>query len=280
MRNFKDRVAVITGAGGGIGSAIAENLANKGCHLALLDINQQALDEVKAKLASTSVNITTHIADVTDKKAYAKTAQEVLKAHGGINILVNNAGITLQKEFNTHSLEDLEWIIGINLWGVVYGCHFFKEALEAADEAHVINLSSMAAFAGFPSQSTYCMTKKAVQGLSDSLWAEWQLKGIGVTSVHPGAIRTNIIMATLEASDNVEAAKRNNEMAMKTATAPEKAADLIAQAIAKNKKRLLIGLDAKILNFLAWIAPGFVNWAMKKIAQKINKDMQALKASS
>ena len=171
-------------------------------------------------------------------------------------------------------------MININLWGVVYGCHFFKDALAAADEAHVVNMSSMAAFAGFPNQSTYVFTKMAVQGLSDTLWAEWSTKGIGVTSVHPGAIRTNIMLATLNDSDNIDAAKRNQQMAMKNATPPEDAARMIVDAVSKNKKRLLIGKDAKILHFLAWIAPGLVNWLMKVIARKNQRDYEAYLAKN
>ena len=280
MKNFNNKVAVITGAAGGIGSALAFELAERGCHLALCDIDENALEAVANTLETANVNITTHKLDVTKKSEFSRVSKDILTHHGGVNLVINNAGITLQKSFNNHSMKDLERIININLWGVIYGCHFFKEALAAADSAHLVNISSMAAFAGFPNQSTYVLTKKAVQGLSDSLWAEWSTNNIGVTSVHPGAIRTNIMLATMDSSDNLDAAKRNMEMAMKNATAPEDAARMIISAVSKNKKRLLIGKDAKILNFLSWIAPGLVNWLMKVIARKNQRDYEAYLAKN
>ncbi|MGC6511488.1 MAG: SDR family NAD(P)-dependent oxidoreductase [Parvibaculales bacterium] len=283
MKDFTDKVSVITGAAGGIGSALAFELAGKGSHLALCDVDETALSAVAESLKESGVKVTTHVLDVTKKSQFSRVYKDILKSHSKVNLVINNAGITLQKSFNNHSIKDLERMININLWGVVYGCHFFKDALADAaetDEAHVVNLSSMAAFAGFPNQSSYVFTKMAVQGLSDTLWAEWSTKGIGVTSVHPGAIRTNIMLATLNESDNLDAAKRNLKMAMKNATPPEDAARMIVDAISKNKKRLLIGKDAKILNFLAWIAPGLVNWLMKLIARKNQRDYEAYLAKN
>jgi len=280
LKNFTDKVSVITGAAGGIGSALAAELAGRGSHLALCDIDEEALAKLDKSLKKTGVTITTHVLDVTKKAQFSRTSKDIIKSHGKVNLVINNAGITLQKSFNNHSMQDLERIININLWGVVYGCHFFKDALEAAEEAHIVNLSSMAAFAGFPNQSTYVLTKMAVQGLTDTLWAEWSTKGIGATSVHPGAIRTNIMAATMQDSDNLDAAKRNMDMAMKSATPPDVAARLIVDAVVKNKKRLLIGKDAKILHALAWVAPGLVGWLMKVIARKNQRDYEAYLAKT
>jgi len=241
-------IAVITGAGGGLGSALARDLAERGCALALADISKEALQKTTSSLSSKAGKVTQHIVDVTDRKAMKKFRDDVLTGHGGVNILINNAGITLQKSFSTHSLEDWERIVGINLWGVIYGCHFFDEALTAAKQAHVINLSSMSAFLGLPGQSSYCATKAGV------LWAEWSLKGIGLTSVHPGAIRTDMIIATLEESDDIEQAKKNYAIAH----------------IEKNKMRLRIGKDAYIFHYISRFMPGLGNVIMKKIAAKLS----------
>jgi len=261
-------VAVITGAGGGLGSALAQSLAAKGCSLALADISKDALAKTAQNLPAT-IKVSQHIVDVTDRKAMEKFRDEVLEAHGGVNILINNAGITLQKSFSTHSLSDWDRIIGINLWGVIYGCHFFDEVLTQAQEAHLVNLSSMSAFLGLPGQSSYCGTKAGVQLITDSLMAEWGLKNIGVTSVHPGAIRTNMIMATLAESDDVEQAKKNFEIAHKTGVDAEFAARKIIRAIEKNTPRLKIGRDAYIFHFIMRYMPGFGNFIMRKIAQKL-----------
>jgi len=263
-------IAVITGAGGGLGSALARDLAERGCALALADISKEALQKTTSSLSSKAGKVTQHIVDVTDRKAMKKFRDDVLTGHGGVNILINNAGITLQKSFSTHSLEDWERIVGINLWGVIYGCHFFDEALTAAKQAHVINLSSMSAFLGLPGQSSYCATKAGVQLLTDSLWAEWSLKGIGLTSVHPGAIRTDMIIATLEESDDIEQAKKNYAIAHKTGVNADYAAAKIVHAIEKNKMRLRIGKDAYIFHYISRFMPGLGNVIMKKIAAKLS----------
>jgi len=266
----KGHVAVITGAGGGLGGALAQALAAKGCHLALADISKDALAKTVASLSSGAGNVTQHVVDVTDRKAMEAFRDDVLKEHGGVNILINNAGITLQKNFSTHSLDDWDRIMGINLWGVIYGCHFFDEALTEAKDSHVVNLSSMSAFLGLPGQSSYCATKAGVQLLTDSLWAEWGLKGIGATSVHPGAIRTNMIMATLEESDDIEQAKKNFDIAHKTGVDAEYAAAKIIRGIEKNKMRLKIGRDAYIFHIIMRFMPGLGNVVMKKIAAKLS----------
>ena len=269
MKITDKTVAVITGAGGGLGSALARGLAKKGCHLALADISEEALNSTVKSLAKSSSIVTTHVVDVTSREAMTQFAQNVLERHAGVNILINNAGITLQKSFSTHSLDDWDRMVGINLRGVIYGCHLFDKALSDADDAHVVNLSSMSAFLGLPGQSSYCATKAGVQLLTDSLWAEWGQKNIGVTSVHPGAIRTNMILATLEESDDIEQAKKNFDIAHKTGVDAEFAAGKIIRAIETNKKRVKIGKDAYIFHFIMRFMPRFGNFVMKKIAQKL-----------
>jgi len=271
MRIEQGQTAVITGAGGGLGGALAVELGAKGFNLALVDISADALEKTKGSLPSTTGKVTLHTVDVTSAEAMQKLADEVVAQHGGLNLLINNAGITLQKNFSTHSLEDWQRIVGINLWGVIHGCHVFDEALGEAAKvsgAHVVNISSMSAFAGLPAQSSYCATKAAVQLLSESLWAEWSLRGIGVTSVHPGAVRTDMIMATLEDSDDVEAAKKNYDMAHKMGIDVDKAAQKIIRAVEKNKRRKIIGKETYIIHYLSRFAPWLASAAMKSIAKK------------
>ena len=262
-------IAVITGAGGGLGSALAQGLAEKGCALALTDISKEALEKTAASLSPNAGKVTQHVVDVSDRKAMTRFRDDVITAHGGVNILINNAGITLQKNFSTHSLDDWDRMLGINLHGVIYGCHLFDDALTAAKDAHVINLSSMSAFLGLPGQSSYCATKAGVQLLTDSLWAEWKLKNIGVTSVHPGAIRTDMIMATVEESDDVEQAKKNYALAHKTGVDTEYAAAKIIRAIEKDNMRLRIGKDSYIFHYISRFMPRLGRFATKKIAAKL-----------
>ncbi len=264
MRHFDGRVAVITGAAGGLGRALSGELAGRGCHLALTDVDEAALAAAAAGLEHHGVNVTTHRVDVTDREQMARLPAAVTASHGGVNLLVNNAGITLQKSFATHSLADWDRVVGINWWGVLHGCHFFLPALREADEAHIVNLSSMLGFLGMPMQSSYSATKAAIKGLSEALWAELAVEGIGVTSVHPGAIRTEMMQATISDSDDLDLAKRSYDLQQRFGISPEKAAAKIVRAVQRGKMRVRIGPDAFLLDWLKRLLPTAIHKPMKK----------------
>jgi len=256
MKVKAGQVAVVTGAGGGVGRCLAKQLAAQGVNLALVDINPEALAGTQVAIAASGVKSTLHEVNITDLAQMEKLVEHVLAEHGAVNMLINNAGITMQKSFENHSIADWQRMLDINLWGVIYGCKLFLPALkEAASShnnggAHIINLSSMSAFIGLPMQSSYCTVKAGVNLLSESLYAELHDYGIGVTSVHPGAIKTDMIKATLGDSDNLEQTKKNFEFAQKTGVTPEHAAERIIDAIAKNRVRIRIGKDAVMLDVL------------------------------
>ena len=268
MQGFNDKVAVSAGAGGGLGGALAKALARRGCHLALVDYNPDRLEKTLSTLTETNVKLSTHIADVTDKKRMAALPDEIVAEHGRVDLLINNAGITLQKSFDTHSIEDWERIVNLNFWGVLYGCKFFKPFLEKSTEAHVVNMSSMTGMLGLPAQSSYCATKAAVKGLTESLWAEWGAAGIGVTSVHPGAIKTDMMQATLKDSDDLAAAQKNIEMVAKIGRAPDAAAEKILRAVQKKKMKVLVGKDAVIMDAMKRFTPGLIHGLFAKVARK------------
>ncbi|MGH0034039.1 MAG: SDR family NAD(P)-dependent oxidoreductase [Myxococcota bacterium] len=265
MKKLENRVAVVTGAGGGIGGALARELAGRGCHLALVDVGADALAASAEAVAHSGVRVSQHVTDVSDRQRMSRLPDAVLEAHGAVHLLVNNAGITLQKSFATHSLEDWDRVVGVNWWGVLHGCHFFLDALRAAEEAHIVNLSSMVGFAGLPMQSSYCATKAAVKGLSESLWAELANEGIGVTAVHPGAIRTEMIQATLAESDDLEFAKRSYDLAQRVGCSPEKAARRIVDAVVRGKLRVRIGADSFLLDWLKRCLPVAIHKPMRRI---------------
>ena len=245
IKGFRDKVAVNTGGGSGIGQALACQLADKGCHLALVDVNRKGMQQTRKKLAASGVTVSMHVADVSDREAMAALADEVIAEHGRVNLLFNNAGITYAKTFEGHTLEDWERIIGINLWGVIYGCHFFLPYLkEQAGDAHIINLSSMVAFVGPPEQTSYSTTKSAIKGFSESLWAELHGEGVGVTVVHPGAIRTAIMDEALKSAEDQDAFARTKALADKMAMPVDKAAKKILKAVKKDKMRVVVGADA------------------------------------
>jgi hypothetical protein len=260
IKSFEDRVAVITGGGSGIGQALAWQLADKGCNLALVDVNRKGMQETKKGISNKDVKVSLHVADVSSEKAMAKLADDVIDAHGQVNLLFNNAGITYAKSFEGHSLEDWKRIIGINIWGVIYGCHFFLPHLKQQEgDAHIINLSSMVAFLAPPQQTSYSTTKSAIQGLSESLWAELHGEGVGVTVVHPGAIRTNIMDEALKSAEDKEGFARTTSMVNKMAMPVEKAAKKIIKAVKKDKMRVVIGFDAMLFEGAKRALPNLSN---------------------
>ncbi|MBW2162569.1 MAG: SDR family oxidoreductase [Deltaproteobacteria bacterium] len=234
-RNLDERVAVVTGAASGIGRAIAQNLADKGCHLALVDVNEAGLEETRSTVARNDRRCTTHIADVSDKARMQALPDEVAAAHGQVHILVNNAGVSVGSFFADHSIEDAEWVIGVNLWGVVYGCKFFLPHLKQADWAQIVNISSLFGFFGMPGQACYSMTKAAVKALSEALWTELANTSVSVTSVHPGVIRV--------------------EMADKYGLDPDKVGRLVARAIERKQRRLIVGGDARAAHWFTRALP-------------------------
>ena len=140
MKVLRDRVAVVTGAGSGIGRATVERLAREGCSLALVDIDAERLIETSKALEATEVKVTLHTADVADPTRMAALHAEVVAQPGAVHIVVNNAGVSVLKTFEQHTLDDFQWLVGINFWGVIHGCKFFLPELLKADEAHIENV--------------------------------------------------------------------------------------------------------------------------------------------
>ncbi|MEZ5569886.1 MAG: SDR family NAD(P)-dependent oxidoreductase [Halioglobus sp.] len=245
IKSFENKVAVITGGGSGIGRALALALGEQGCHLALADVNEQGMQQTKRLLRGKGLKISLHATDVSDKRAMKALAEDVIARHGRVNLLFNNAGITISRTFEHHSLADWEKIIGINLWGLIYGCHFFLPHLQQqANDAHIVNLSSMVAFVGPPSQTSYSTTKAAIKGFSESLWAEVHSQGIGVTVVHPGAIKTAIMDEAASSADDPEVFAKTRALVDKIAMPADKAVKKILKAVRKDKMRVVVGADA------------------------------------
>jgi NAD(P)-dependent dehydrogenase (short-subunit alcohol dehydrogenase family) len=257
MKDFSGRVAAITGAGSGIGRALAHALARQGAHLALSDIDDPSLAETVAQCEGFGVKITSRHLDVADRAAVYAWADQVVADHGTVNLIINNAGVALGATVESVSYEDFEWLMNINFWGVVYGSKAFLPHLKQSGEGHIVNLSSVFGLISVPSQSAYNSAKFAVRGFTDSLRMELEIEGanVSVTTIHPGGIKTNIARnARMDASvrdvaGDPEKAVRDFERAF--ITSPEKAAQQILTAIRRDRRRALIGPDAKAIDLVS-----------------------------
>jgi NAD(P)-dependent dehydrogenase (short-subunit alcohol dehydrogenase family) len=257
MKSVRGRVAAITGAGSGIGRALADALVRQGAHLALCDIDDTALAETVAQCEGFGVKITSEHVDVADRSAVYNWADRVIADHGRVNLIINNAGVALGASVESMSYEDFEWLMNINFWGVVYGTKAFLPHLKLSGEGHIVNLSSVFGLISVPSQSAYNAAKFAVRGFTDTLRMELTIEGadVSVTTVHPGGIKTNIARhARLDASvraiaGDPENAVRDFERAF--ITSPEKAARQILTAVRRDRRRALIGPDAKAIDLVS-----------------------------
>ena len=262
MKDFKNKVAAITGAGSGIGRALALNLAKKGCHLALSDINMVGLKETTNLLKEYDVKVTSQKLDVADRKAIYAWAEKVVADHGKVNLIFNNAGVALGSSVEGMSDDDLEWMMDINFWGVVNGTRAFMPHLKASGEGHIINISSIFGLAGIPSQSAYNASKFAVRGFTESLRQELDMSKscVSATSVHPGGIKTNIA-ASARFADNMQDLMGQAEADAKEKfeklfiTSADKASKVILRGLRRNQRRVLIGPDAHLVDMMVRFMP-------------------------
>ena len=245
MRDIKGAVAVVTGAASGIGRALAVDFAKRGAQLALADVNSAGLEETRALLGQATAR--TYIVDVSKAASVEDFAHAVERDFGRSSLLVNNAGVALMGMLTEVSLEDMEWLMGINFWGVVHGCKFFLPLLQREKDAHIVNLSSIFGLIGPPGQTAYAASKFAVHGFSQSLREELRAtSAIKVTSVHPAGIATPIAHSARAGRGVTAAARQEAEEWFKKAAliTPEEASRVIIKGILGNKNRVLIGSDA------------------------------------
>ncbi len=261
MKDFKNKVAAITGAGSGIGQQLAVLLAKSGCHLSLSDVNEQGLANTVELTKGTGVTVTTAKVDVANREQMAAWAQQTAQDHGKVNLIFNNAGVALGSTVEGMSYSDLEWLMGINFWGVVYGTKEFLPLIKATRDGHIINISSLFGLTAQPTQSAYNASKFAVRGFTEALRQELDMEncGVSVTCVHPGGIRTNIAKAA-RMNDSIKSIGMDPEKSIKQfdkllRCPPEVAAQTILNAVLNNDRRVLIGNDAKVLDVIQRILP-------------------------
>lgn len=255
---FKGRIAVVTGAASGIGQALARDFARRGCTLAISDINADRLETLAGELRRQGVTVLAQAMDVSDREAFFAFADRVIGELGGADIVVNNAGVALVGSIDSLPIEQIEWLMGINFWGVVHGTKAFLPHMLAKASGSIVNISSVFGLIGVPGQGAYCAAKFAVRGFTETLRQEVHGSGVHIGCVHPGGIKTNIAASArvVELPAGAESAeviaKRFEEIAR---TTPEAAAATIIRGIERRSPRILIGPDARVISGLVRLLP-------------------------
>ncbi len=274
MKTFSGKVAAITGAGSGIGRALALRLARRSCHLALCDVNERSLAGTVESARRTGVKVTGDRVDVADREAVYRWADRVAEEHGRVNLVFNNAGVALGSTIEGGSYEDFEWLFGINFWGVVHGTKAFLPHLRASGEGHVVNVSSVFALISVPGQGAYNASKAAVRGFTDALRMELEMSGapVSATSVHPGGINTNIALSS-RSDASIKALGLDEEGGREKfdkllVTDADEAAKAILRAVEKNKRRVLLGREAYFIDGMVRLLPSAYQHAVKRFVRR------------
>lgn len=266
MQNFHQKVVVLTGAGSGIGRALAQQLASEGARLVLVDWQEDSLHETQALIGGQGLCVPL---DVSQKEAVYALAKRVKDEMGQVDLVINNAGVALPQQLLEHTpYEDYEKVINVNMWGVIYGSLAFLPYLRERPEAGLINVSSIFGIVGYPTSGAYCVSKFAVRGFTETLRQELAHTHVYVGCVHPGGIRTNIVR-NIPIADEKQRARFVDKFDRSAQTTPEQAALTILDGIRSRKKRILIGKDAKFLDFMARLLPnGYDTFSMKGFSPK------------
>src|SRR5216684_5500902 len=281
MSFLSDGMAVVTGAGSGIGRALAQQLAAAGSAVALADIDEARLSQTAESLLTKGAQVTTHVVDVADEAAVRSFAEDVGKRHERVTLLINNAGVSLHGDFEEISLDDFRWLMNINFWGTVYGVNYFLPLLKREKRAQIVNLSSIFGIIAPAGQCPYAASKFAVRGFTEVLRHELEGTSVGVSCVHPGGIRTPIAK-NARIGPGVHPSIRELNLARfdrHAITSPESAADRIVRGVKRNEQRILVGQDAVRLDRLQRLLPIRYWKILLKQGEKERKEMAKAGAS-
>ena len=251
MEGFAGKVAVVTGAGSGIGQALAIELARSGAKVAISDVDVEGLAATEERLKAIGAPVRSDRLDVTEREAFLSYADAVNDHFGTVNQIYNNAGIAFTGDIEISQFKDIERVMDVDYWGVVNGTKVFLPHLIASGDGHVVNISSIFGLFSVPGQAAYNSAKFAVRGFTEALRQEMILAGhpVKVTTVHPGGIKTAIARNST-AAEGLEVASWRRRSTRLARTSPQKAARIILDAVRKNKARALVGPDAKVLDIV------------------------------
>ena len=299
MKSFKDKVAVITGAGSGMGRYLAVLLAKDGADVSVCDVNEETLNETVEMLRKYNVSVSSHLLDVSDKDAIEALPGKVIEQHGKVDMVFNNAGVTTGTHFKDMDENNWDWVMGINFDGVINSTRAFIPHMVDSPEAAIVNTSSIFGMVAVPGQTVYHATKFAVRGFTESLAMEMKETNpnLQIHCVHPGHIGTNIAAdARFDEEDfNQDETQSSNSIFTRNAPKsrkemgdmfreggmhPSKAAEIILNGVKKNKTRIFIGLDAKLLDLSQRIFPKHYHktWALFMPLLMIFRDKKPLKS--
>jgi NADP-dependent 3-hydroxy acid dehydrogenase YdfG len=255
MEGFAGKVCVVTGAGSGIGQALAVELGRSGAKVAISDVNLEGLAVTEERLKAIGAPVKSDRLDVTEREAFELYADEVKAHFGKVNQIYNNAGIAFAGDIEVSQYKDIERVMDVDFWGVVNGTKSFLPHLIESGDGHVVNVSSIFGIFSVPGQAAYNAAKFAVRGFTEALRQEMALAKhpVKVTTVHPGGIKTNIVR-NMSAVDGIDLKELATTFDKRLAgTTPEKAATIILEAVRKNKARVLVGPDARALDLIVRI---------------------------
>lgn len=255
MKHFEGKIVLVTGAASGIGRATARQFAREGAKLILCDIDGEGLESLRAELGE-AVCVSSETVDVGDREAMRRFSDRVHEVVPAVDVLVNNAGVGLAGGLLDMTLEDWDWVLGVNLWGVIYGCHFFVPAMaERGQGGHVVNISSAAGFFGVPELLAYGTAKFGVLGMSESLRGDLGRRGIGVTAVCPGLIHTGIVDTTRFRGEQQGARERAKALFRKRNYSPDKVAKALVEGVRRNEGVVPVTPEAWALYYLKRFVP-------------------------
>lgn len=259
MKTLDQKVVVVTGASSGIGRATARLLARHGARLALVDIDEVGLKEVEKECQKEEgfKESVRFLVDVSNREAMDELAQKVVNTFGEVHVVINNAGINVTADFEEHTLEDFDRVFDVNIYGVVYGCHYFLPHLKKSSEAHIVNISSIFGIVGVAGQTAYSASKFAVRGFSEALHEELAESSVRVTVVHPGCINTNIVKKA-RISDESKA-PGIIDFFEKYGADPEAVGRRILRSLLKDEHRVLVTPESYALDLFRRVSPFWGN---------------------
>jgi NAD(P)-dependent dehydrogenase (short-subunit alcohol dehydrogenase family) len=270
VKDFREKVCVITGTGSGIGRALTLALAGQGARLAVSDINEEAAARTADLARQRGAEVESYVLDVSSREAVFGHADTVRERFGGANLVINNAGVAVSKDFLEMPIEDIEWLMSINFWGVVYGTKAFLPDLIASRDGHLVNISSLFGMIAVPGQSAYNSAKFAVRGFTEAVRQEMLAARhpVQVSCVHPGGVKTNIARAA-RSNDQTpdELAQTFDRIATLT---PERAAEIILTGVGRNRGRILVGNDARALDLMQRVLGVGYQQLVYRAASRIN----------